>query len=315
MINAYILPKNLGLTLLFVAASLMPKMTYAQECSPQPQATLAMTYNGFIPTVMAKINNQSVEMGIDTGAQRSVIAPHLVQKLGLTYDPSRQTQIYGTAGHQAVSHALISNLEFAGSAYEHLSLPIVSLTLPDIGNSSSPDNKLDGLIGVDILSHFDLDFDFPHGTLSLYRVTDCGHVTPPWTTPYMTVPLSITPSHRVTVPILLDGHEVEAVFDTGANGDSLSPDSASRAGLTNEIVGKDPLHDGAGVGGQPYKAPMHTFQTVKIGTQIYKNRDLNIIPLGSTEADMLLGEDYMRTRRFWLSYATKTLYIQYYLTP
>jgi hypothetical protein len=31
-------------------------------------------------------------------------------------------------------------------------------------------------------------------------------------------------------------------------------------------------------------------------------------PLG--EADLLIGADYMRSRRFWLSYATLTLFIQ-----
>jgi hypothetical protein len=29
-----------------------------------------------------------------------------------------------------------------------------------------------------------------------------------------------------------------------------------------------------------------------------------------TESDMLIGEDYMHARRFWLSYATKMLFVQ-----
>ena len=41
-----------------------------------------------------------------------------------------------------------------------------------------------------------------------------------------------------------------------------------------------------------------------------KNLHLVCVPISGIQADMLIGEDYMQTRRFWLSYATAVLFIQ-----
>lgn len=283
---------------------------YADDCVVTPQAKLVLTYNGFVPTASATINDHVIEMGIDTGAQRSVITPELANRLNLPHDLNHHTQVYGTSGHQTVPNAFVDNLAFAGISYPHISLPTVSLKLANIGNTASPDEKMEGLIGSDILSHYDLEFDFPAKRLTLYRVSHCESVIPPWSKPYMTMPMIVTPSHRPTIQIELDGNLATAIFDTGASGERLDPSATSRVGLTNDIIANDPIHAGAGVGGDPYKVPSHKFSRIKIGTETYKDIPMDIVSLGSNEADSLLGEDYIHSRKFWLSYATQTLYVQ-----
>lgn len=289
---------------------LLSTKAYSDDCEITPQAELSLTYNGFVPTASAKLNGQTIEMGIDTGAQHSVITPALMEKLHLLPDPHRQTRVYGTSGHQIVPNALVDTLSFAGVDYHHISMPVVSLTLPNIGRSPSPNNEMEGLIGVDILAHYDLEFDFPGKKLTLYRVARCSSIRLPWDEPYMTMPMLLTPSHRPTIQLELDGHLATAIFDTGASGARLDPSALDHIGLSEEAIKKDPLHDGAGIGGAPYKVPSHTFLQVKIGTQTYNNIIMDIVGLGSTEADAILGEDYMHSRHFWLSYATQTLYIE-----
>lgn len=55
---------------------------------------------------------------------------------------------------------------------------------------------------------------------------------------------------------------------------------------------------------------MHQFDSLVVGRQLFKQPILGVIDFPVTDADMLLGENYMHSRRFWLSYSTGTIFIQ-----
>lgn len=57
-------------------------------------------------------------------------------------------------------------------------------------------------------------------------------------------------------------------------------------------------------------APLHTFDAFRIGHEQFNHPRMGVVDFPAAEADMLLGEDYMHLRRFWLSYSTHKLYIQ-----
>lgn len=289
-------------------------MANASECSIPAPLDIDVHFNGFIPTTTVLINNQKVSMGIDTGAQQTVLAPDLVRRLKLQMDLHNYTNIFGTSGHTKAPNVFVDTLTFGNNSYNHLSLPVVSLELSSSqARLTSP--PLDGLIGVDILSQYDLEFDFSHNNISLYRPTICTNFSPPWHHKFDTIPAVITPSHRIMIPIKVEDHTITAIFDTGASGERLAPQSINRAGLIKEKVERDLLQTGSGVGGGAYKAPVHNFKYITVGNNTYSHIKFDIVDLGSTESDALLGEDYISTRHFWLSYANSILFIQQASNP
>jgi hypothetical protein len=48
---------------------------------------------------------------------------------------------------------------------------------------------------------------------------------------------------------------------------------------------------------------------LRIGDESLPPAELGFVDFPLGEADLLIGEDYMRAHRFWLSYATNTLFI------
>lgn len=269
--------------------------TARAECRVERQAVLPVTFNGFMPMVAAHINGHTVAIGIDTGSQGTVVTPETVEYLNLPRDPSHFTTAFGNGGRTWVNNAVLEKLEFGGVAYAQKSVAVIALGQPGtMAAGQSPAGVLmAGLVGADLLSRYDLDFDVPARTITLYRVSDCSRVVPPWDGAYMTVPVSVTRSRRLVMPIELDGNFLNAIFDTGASGMLLASSSGARAGV---------IADG--------NVASYRFDRIRIGSEIMRGQQIGIMDFPASEADMLIGEDYMHARRFWLSYATRTLFIQ-----
>lgn len=289
-------------------SSLVFHSTKADECPIIAKKSLQISFNGFIPTTPILINGKEVRMGIDTGAQRTVISLDLARRLDLPQDLQNYTNVSGTAGSYKAPNIHIETLEFAGSTFHQLSLPALSMELPILTKSQLP-MPIEGVIGVDILSHYDLDVDFPHHQLTLYTMPPCQNAKPNWSHSYTTIPVTITSTQRIAVPLTVDGHAIDAIFDTAANGERLTATSLEKAGITRDTLNTDPLQNGSGIGGGVYKTHSHLFHEVTVGNNTYKNISFDVVNLGSTEADALLGEDYIKARHFWLSYAAHKIYI------
>ena len=123
---------------------------------------------------------------VDTGAERSAIDANLAAQLMLPAFGRRRT-LTGTDGvkGRAFSDVSVGQLTLAGLAHAGFSLAVGELVKP--GGRSSP-----GTIGADLLSRYDVEFDFPAKRLNLYRVQNCKQDSPefkPWSIPYDAVPL------------------------------------------------------------------------------------------------------------------------------
>jgi hypothetical protein len=70
--------------------------------------------------------------------------------------------------------------------------------------------KLDGVLGVDTLSSFDIDIDLPSHRLALYQKQTCAGAAPAWTGPYAKILARQSPGDHLCVPAQLDGHSVAA---------------------------------------------------------------------------------------------------------
>jgi len=274
--------KHLKLFSFFLALTVFPFKAHA-DCRIEPQAMLALNFDGFLPTVTVRINGHKVIMGIDTGAQATILTPQAVRALHLPPAPALKH----------IKMVRVETFDFAGVRRENLSLPVVSIPVHRL-----PNRNIAGLIGANLLAHYDIDYNPPLHRISLYETGTCSTIRPPWRGHYTAIPAIITRSHRMAIHVRLNGHALTAIIDTGSSGLRLASSSLHRVGLTR----KDLVHDTAN--------RMHRFKRLQIGNELFGEPHVQILRMPAKEADMLLGANYLHRRRLWLSYAAHVLFIQ-----
>jgi predicted aspartyl protease len=256
------------------------------------------------PTIAASIDGNPVRMIVDTGAETSSVTPDTVARLGLARDPNRRTLSTTVGGREVNRNAILDGLRIADFDYSNLSVAVLSLD----GMRAEP--RPAGLIGADLLGFFDVDLDFPGRTLTLYPAVGCSLAAPPWTAPYATIPARVSDHRQFLFPVELNGHPLNAVFDTGSRGETLSRAAAESIGIAEAQLDNDTPGAGTSGGLHPYAISRHRFDTFRIGAETFRNVPLDVVDFHQPGIDLLIGVDYMHARRFFLSYSTATLFIQ-----
>ena len=284
-----------------------PLNSQAQDCSIEKYWTLPITFNKHLPTVPIKINGHEVNIGVDTGAQTTIITPEMFNKLELE-KVGHGTKVTGVHETNNVDYALLSTLEFAGVTYKQRAVPVVAIQ-EQTSRNQSPDPIL-GLLGVDFLSNYDVEMDMGNHTMTLYKVRGCHTINPPWQGDYKSFNGTYGKFSRMAIQVTLDGTLLNALFDTGASNLTLEHSSALRMGITDEMLANDRKASSVGVGGHAHQVPIHRFNSLVIGASTIENPNIEITDSPIPDADMLIGEDYMKGHRFWISYQTHTLFMQ-----
>jgi hypothetical protein len=169
-----------------------------------------------------------------------------------------------------------------------------------------PGGLPDGLLGADVLGAFDADMDIPGGALTLYPA--CPNPRPPWTAPYTELPGRLVRG-RFLVPLMLNGVPVPVAIDTGAEYSLVSVRGAEAAGVPQAALAMDPPTQLAVVGPDTLVARVHRFQEVRIGTEQYRDPVLPVIAFPTPSIDGLLGMNYLRRHRVWLSYGSGRVFV------
>lgn len=265
------------------------------------QASLPVTLENNIPLVTVEINGKPLRLGLDTGAQRTVIVPKVAQQLGLL----------------SVPHVIAVAQGFGGEVEEYVSNVSVTVGRTDAGRHQVllmdlPYRRegrlaIDGVLGADILSRYDIDLDLPDRKVVLYQKRDWAGAVPPWKVPFTECDFPATLGNEVLLPVEIDGHRVTAELDTGAQTSLISEETAERIGVTAGMLDTDRAFTAEGVDLRPVPIYLHRFATVRIAGQSF--RDI-ALPVGATVmADMLLGTDYLRYHRVWIAFTMGKLCI------
>jgi predicted aspartyl protease len=274
-------------------------------CGIRHEATLPLL-SGERPVAQVAINGQFAQMLIDSGSQTSMVTPNAVTALRLPRDPRHASRILTVGGEEVSRNAILASLDVAGLRFETLSVAVSPLdgTRTDTGTEPA------GLIGGDLLHNFDLELDIPGRTLTLYRPDGCAPSRPAWNGPFDHVPATVSGRNQVMFDVLLSGKAVRAMFDTGSRGETVSRDAANALGITDAELQRDPAASGVSGGQHGYRIRRHSFATMQIGSEQFRNLPLDVVDFHQPGIDMLVGVDYMRTRRFFVSYSAGALFIQ-----
>ena len=276
-------------------------------CQLKLEATLPMTKVLSHYTVPVDIDGHSYPMMLDSGAERTALEPSTADALHLAEDMDQASESKGIGGSVGYEYPrIIPSLKIGSSEWIDLRVPAVSIGVaaPD-AQASAPV----GILGADVLSRYDVEFDFPARTLSLYTASGCLGRFAPWQGAYQAYSADKTPGNRFILNLALNGHSLRAYVDTGTDLSLVTTEAAGLAGVDSVALAQDTQSSGTGFGSMRVSTVRHRF-SMTIGTVNYPNAPLTVVHTSFTDADMLLGTDFMRNRRVWLSYSTGWVFMQ-----
>jgi predicted aspartyl protease len=250
------------------------------------------------------LNQVAVQLQVDTGATTSMLDQAMATRLALPADPHARTTLHGIGGDFVSQNTLVRSFEVGGQ--EWLSMSIATGHLAGTFHETP---SVVGLLGGDRLASFDVELDVPDGRMTLWSVANCQGNFVAWTMPHYAIPLERHPPNRMVARIEIDGHPIEAVVDWGARSTTITDAVAAGVGVTPDMLASDRTGSTWGIDQTHRTVRLHKFSEVKIGGETFHNVTLPVADLRLREAGMLLGADYMRKRRIWLSYSTRQMFV------
>jgi predicted aspartyl protease len=256
-----------------------------QHLDGQAQMTPVKSGDGKIELVPVTLNGKPAKFRLDTAARRTEISPALARKLQLPL---------------ASDAAAIGQLGFAQTEHKDLHLPLAA------GASEQ-----EGVLALDDLSRFDVDFDFASDTLKLFSPDHCvGHVQY-WDGPPAEM-ISMTPRSEKAgtfgLFVTVDGQQVDAAIDTAATSDMKESVAIEKFGLKPGDA-ETPASAKPESGAKTYS---HTFKLLQIGNIVFKDFRVRIVPdsaRGPGWPELGLGMNVLRDLHVYAAVKERSLYI------
>ncbi len=274
-----------------------------QGCAVQTVADLPLLPNLSITAVRATLAGQDIALLIDTGAEISTVSRNGADRFDLRPGAdARYTQLSGIGGATFAPIVTVHDLGLGHGVAPSLELPVaVEFRAPVDGL------PVVGLFGTDFLSNYDVDLDVPHGHFGLYHAQGCPDDMRPFDPPYLSVPFRDDEGH-IVVDIRLNGRPATAILDTGASTSLIDAADAGRAGVTADLLAPDRVGAVSGIASRAMPSHRHRFDSLEVGDERLSNVRLAVAD--TTIGETLLGRDFLRFNRVWISYRRRMLYIQ-----
>jgi hypothetical protein len=290
------------------AALLWP--TAAGACTVRKRASVALTIAGGKMLVSVTVNGIEGIFVLDTGAAATVVTPAAVDRFGLALDEWTATTMRGIGGVERHRNAIPRSIALGPVPLRRRSLAADStLRVANLPRMEFGGGAVDGLLGRDFLSSFDLDLDPRDRSLALYEVRGCTDRFIPWPDPYVAIPFETGPGQAIEMAVELDGVPLRAQLDTGSGRTLLSAAGMVHLGLELDALADDPTEIVAGLGPHPVAMRLHVFRALRVGGQIVAGPTLLVAPVYLNPiGDLLLGADWALGRRLWISWSTGRIF-------
>ena len=276
----------------------------AGSCQPARRLELPLRAERNFLLAAATLDGAPATLLLDTGAETTTLTPETVAALQLPPDASRPGSIVGIAGTVASANVVLPRLAL-GNVVLASAHSVGVGTLPSLDGMQPP---VAGLLGVDVLAAYEVELDLPHRRMALYTPSPCA-APPPWPGA-VAVPLQRTQSGLAFLDVLVNGHPVRALLDTGARTSLLTQQAAHSLGVTEQMLAGDEERTGSGVGSASVSFRRHRFASLGLPGAMDRDALANVGDVQLPGADMLLGADYLGRRRVWISYATGRLFLR-----
>jgi hypothetical protein len=108
---------------------------------------------------------------------------------------------------------------------------------------------------------------------------------------------------QAVIPVSLDGQPLQAVIDSGAVRSSVSVAFARRLQVPAAELASELSTVSVGFGPDLAQGRLHQFRALQVGPETLPLFEADVLDLRLPGIDMLLGDDYLRQHKMWLSFA------------
>ncbi len=252
------------------------------------------------------INATPVPLMVDTGAFFSMLTEAAAAQLQLKLGPLPYgMQVEGLAGRVHAHSTTVSHLQ------------LVKGEIPDVEfvvGGNEPGEGAMGLMGRNLLSFTDVEYDLAHGVIRfVFPNDDCDKANMAyWAGEMPVAELKLQREHRERTPELradieLNGHRVSAVFDSGA-GTVVSLQAAHRVGVKDGDM--KPAVKAAGIGAGRVDSWTAPFDKVDFGGEAVQHNRLEVAAFEMSE-DMLIGIDFFLSHHIYVSKKQSKMFFTY----
>jgi predicted aspartyl protease len=246
-----------------------------------------------------------VTLLLDTGAEGTIFTPAVAQRIGAQRPQIEfQRQLRGIAGALQTTEVELRSFAVGGVA-----IPWRRVRVAPVNVASVFSGPLDGVLGADSLSSFDVDLDLPGHRMVLYEKQTCPGASPAWIEPYARISAGRSRGDHLFFPVRLDGHRVDAFVDTGSQFTVLSSGAALAIGVTAAALARDRVAAVRGAAAEQLAAHVHRFAQLEIGAEVLHNPEIIVTDVRLSDADLVLGTEFLRPRRIWFSYGSQQIFI------
>jgi predicted aspartyl protease len=297
---------------------------WAPGCSFLHFADVKLQRRGKSWAVPATIDGNYLSLTLDTGASHTVIGTTAAKAMNLppADRPILDVSI-GLGGIVATHPVKTGHFEVAGIDMADQLVGLAPLP-PDL--AAMP--PVLGLLGNDYLGAFDIEIDPAHDRLGLYGSKHCDQGYLPWSPPYEMLPMSRDPEDDILLDVVLDGTPLQALLDTGSSVTVLTRKGASAMNLSRAALDKDRAVSVGTADGNGIEMRRHRFGRLAVGPVIWSDAEIGVqtsrpgltskLPTsGAADLDptdelqpaMILGVDFLRRYKIWISYAHNQVFL------
>jgi clan AA aspartic protease (TIGR02281 family) len=259
------------------------------------------------PITEGAINGKKVGVLLDTGASASSVTKDAAEKLGLDTRSTSQW-VTGFGGDSRMYVTRIDELRLGDAVRKNLRVRV-------IGERPMP--GVDFILGDDVFSALDTEFDYARGVVRWFNPLDCKGVSLAyWDRDALQLPMEDEP--RIMMTVMINGREARAMLDSGASISVVSRYFAKKVGITPETPGVVPGGCSTGIGADYVRQWVARFDTVALGAEIIRDpriviADFHIVPDRDSAGpiDMILGTDFLRSHRVLVARSQRKVYFAY----
>lgn len=275
------------------------------DCRRRSAGRVSVTTGDRTPVIAVSANGHPLTLVLDTGAERSIITPAAAERIGAQLPRIEfPKQLRGLAGQLATREVELNSFLAGGVA-----IPLRRTLVAPLPTRMGLVSPVDGLLGADALRFFDIDLDLAQNRLVLYAKPACGNVLPDWTGRYSAIDGVGFPGGHLVFPVRLDGHPVFAFIDTGAQLTTLSATTARALGVTDVALARDRPVILRGIAAEQLTSRIHRFSRLEIGDAAVAYPELAVAEVTFRNAGMVLGIDFLSSRRLWISYGARRIFL------
>jgi len=207
-------------SMLVALSCVIAPMAHGTDCQLKQYASLDLVTrpNGFL-VVPVTIQGSPAGMLLNTAAAFSSVTASAAARLGLPLKPM-PAGIKARAGENPINK-IASASQFAIGRVEFKSADFV--VMPDASfDANQSDLPIVGILGMDVLGHFDIELDIANRKLNLFSQDHCPGQAVYWAESYDSAPIRFGELGDLYFPMELQGKKIETTLATGRTTTSLS---------------------------------------------------------------------------------------------